>query len=138
MRKEALLIFLLAATAGCATRPVPNALSAFVPSDRILDATYLRSAPGTGVVTLKRDAGLGGSACAARVYVNTRPIADLRTSEKIVLHLPPGDYIFSSQPNSICAGGLSEVRSNVAAGAELTFRIGYGSNGDFSINASAF
>lgn len=33
---------------------------------------------------------------------------------------------------------MSEVRALVKEGAELSFRIGYGTNGDLTINATAF
>lgn len=132
------LIFLALAISGCATRPVSNAESKPVPSSRIIDARYFNSSPNTGVVTVKRDSGVGGSACTSRVFVNAKPIADLDPAEKVVLYLPADEYILSAWPNGICGGGMSEVRASVKPGMELNFRIGYGSNGDFTINATAF
>jgi hypothetical protein len=123
---------------GCATRPMSNAESNPVPSSRIIDARYLSNSPNTGIVTVKRDGGLGGSACTSRVFVNAKPIADLDPAEKVVLYLPENEYVLSAWPNGICGGGMSEVRANVKIGSELNFRIGYGSNGDFTINATAF
>ena len=131
-------IFFLFVISGCATRPVSNAESTPVPSSRVIDSRHLTSAPNTGIVTVKRDSGFGGSACTSRVFVNGKPVADLNPSEKVVLYLPESEYIFSAWPNGICGGGMSEVRANVKAGVELNFRIGYGSNGDFTINATAF
>lgn len=124
--------------AGCATRPISNAKAVEVPSDRIIDSTYLRSVPNAGRVTIKRDSGFLGRACSSRIFVNAQPIADIRTSEKIVLYLPAGDYVFRAWPNDPCAGGMSEVRGTVTSSSELNFRIGYGSNGDFAIHATAF
>ena len=123
---------------GCATRPVSNSEATQVPSSRIIDSKFLTPTPDSGVVTVKRDSGLGGSACSSRVFVNAKPIADLQTSEKVVVYLPAGEYVFSAWPNGICGGGMSEVRATVKSGVELSFRIGYGSNGDFTINATAF
>ena len=133
------LIFLALILSGCATRPISNAESQPVPSDRIIDTRYLKSSPNTGIVTVKRgDSGFGGSACTSRVFVNAKPIADLDPAEKVVLYLPADEYILSAWPNGICGGGMSEVRASVKPGIELNFRIGYGSNGDFTINATAF
>lgn len=132
------LVVLSLAIAGCATRPISNAESKPVPSIRIIDARYLSNSPNTGIVTIKRDSGLGGSACTSRVFVNAKPVADLDPTEKVVLYLPENEYVFSAWPNGICGGGMSEVRANVKTGMELNFRIGYGSNGDFTINATAF
>lgn len=109
-----------------------------VPSERVIDSKYLDPKSDTGKVTVKRDSGIGGSACSSRIFVNAKPVADIRTSEKVVLYLPSADYIFSAWPNGMCGGGMSEVRASVKTGEELNFRVGYGSNGDFSINATAF
>ncbi|HEV6969041.1 MAG TPA: hypothetical protein VK305_26910, partial [Roseateles sp.] len=96
MQRLHLLCFGAALVAGCATAPVTDAEASPVPVDRILDNSVLASRPGTGQVTVKRDSGLGGSACSTRVFVNAKPVADIRTSEKVVFHLPPGEYIFSA------------------------------------------
>lgn len=139
MNQRLSLIALLGIVAtGCATRPISNAEAIHVPRGQVVDSTYLKPIPDSGVVTVKRDSGFGGSACSSRVFVNANPIADLNASEKVVIYLPAGEYIFSAWPNGICGGGMSEVRAMVKSGAELSFRIGYGSNGDFTINATVF
>lgn len=138
MLTRILAIAFAVAVSGCATQPVSNAEATSVSTDRILDSRYLQPIPDAGQVTVKRDSGMGGSACSSRIFVNAKPVADLRTSEKVVLYLPTGEYIFSAWPNGICGGGMSEVHATVKSGVELSFRVGYGSNGDFSINATAF
>lgn len=87
---------------------------------------------------VKRDAGFGGSACSVRISIDALPMADLDIEEKVLFYLPPGEYILSAIPNSICGGGLSEIAANVKSGKQLTYRVGYGSNGDFFINRTAF
>lgn len=124
--------------AGCATRPISNIEAINVENDRIIDSTYIHPGPDLGRVTIKRDSGVSGSACSSRIFVNAKPVADIRSSEKIVLHLPAGDYVFSAWPNGMCGGGMTEVRAVVKSGVELSFRVGYGSNGDFTIHATAF
>jgi hypothetical protein len=131
----ALTCFLMA---GCATQPLSNVASKPVPAERILDWRFLKAQAGTGVVTVKRDAGAGGSACSTRVFINAKPVADIRTEEKVVLYLPANNYIIGAIANGICAGGLTEVQATVTPGSEATFRIGYGSNSEFFINATAF
>jgi hypothetical protein len=131
----ALLIF---AIVGCATRPLSNGEAIPVRADQIIDSKYLEAAPGTGTVVVKRDRGFLGSACSSRVFVDANPVADLRPSQKVLMHLPAGDHVIAAWPNGICGGGMSEVRATVTTGVELTFRIGYGSNGDFTINPTAF
>jgi hypothetical protein len=106
--------------------------------ERILNRHFLQPAQGTGEVTIKRDSGFSGSACSSRIFVDGRPIADIRGSEKVVLYLPEGEHILSAWPNGICGGGMTEVKAVIKAGTQSSFRIGYGSNGDFSINPTAF
>jgi hypothetical protein len=138
MKKIILVSSLILSIAGCATRPVSTAESKPVSMANILDSRFLVNSPGSGTVVIKRDSGVFGSACTSRVFVNAKPTADLAPIEKLVLYLPPGDYIFSAWPNGICGGGMSEVRANVKSSETLTFRIGMGSNGEFLINPTAF
>ena len=136
--KLAIVSTVLLALSGCATSPVPDSETKPVPSDRIIAPKYLEAAPDTGIVTVKRDRGVGGSACSIRFFVDAQPVADLRTSERVVLHLPVGEHVLSAHPNGMCGGGLREVRATVASSAALSFRNGYGGSGDLSINPTMF
>lgn len=133
-----LALCLALALSACATRPVSNFEAAKIPQSRILSARYLSPVPNSGTVTVKRDSGIGGSACSVRLFVNGQPTADVRSAEKIVLYLPENEYVLSAWPNGICGGGMSETTAQVKAGEKTNFRIGYGSNGDFFINRTAF
>jgi hypothetical protein len=139
MKSRVLALCVAAACcAGCATRPVADSDTTPVPPDRIIDSRFLQLSTGSGTVTVTRDRGFGGSACSSRVFVDASPTADLRPSERLVVYLPPGDHVISAWPNGMCGGGMSEARTNVTSGSKLAFRIGYGSNGDFYINPTAF
>lgn len=126
------------ALTGCATQPVSTAEAVPVPRDRILAPELLQQEYGRGAVIIKRDSGLGGSGCSARVFVNAKPAADLRPSERVILHLPAGDHILSAQPNGICGGGMVETRVRVTPTETATFRMGYGTAGDFTFTPTAF
>jgi hypothetical protein len=89
--------------------------------------------PRTGEVTVKRGSGFGGSACLSRIFVDGRPVGDMRTSEKVVLYLPEGEQILSAWPR-----GVSATKAVVKSGAQSSFKVGYESNGDVSINLPAF
>ena len=133
------LITVFIAAAGCATHPVSNSAALPVPGSRIIDSRFLQLTPNSGIVTVKRDSGFGGGqACSVRVFINAEPFADVNTSEKVVAYLPAGDYVISAKPNGICGGGLVEVATSVKSGAKLNFRIGYGSDANFMISATAF
>jgi hypothetical protein len=131
-----LLLFAVLAISltGCATQPVPNDEAVSVP----VDPSYLHITPNSGKITIKRDSGMGASACSTQLFVNAQPIADIDTSEKVVIYLPADDYIFGAIANGICLGSLTETSATVKAGKELTFRVGYSSNGEFSISQTAF
>ena len=119
------------ALTACATTPVPTSDSKPIPP---LDASYQAGTP----VTIKRDAGLVGAACAIRVFVDGKPAADLRARERVQLRIAPGEHVFSVKPNGLCGGGLREVARDVPADGAIAFRIGYGGAGDLSINPTSF
>ncbi|WP_415713229.1 hypothetical protein [Maridesulfovibrio sp.] len=131
-------VFCVSLLAGCATRPIANELAEPVSSENIIDNIYFESSVDTGQVTIKRDEGFGGSGCSTRFFVDAKPIVDLSVSEKIVLYIPEGDHILSAWPNGLCGGGMAEIKTTIKKGAEATFRIGWGSNGDFFISPTAF
>jgi type IV pilus biogenesis protein CpaD/CtpE len=132
-------LFLIAfALTGCATQPVSTAEAVPVPRERILSSEFLQQIEGSGTVIVKRDSGIGGSGCSARLFVDAKPTADLRTSERVVLHLPNGDHILSAQPNGLCGGGVVETRVRVTSLETATFRMGYGTAGDFTLSPTAF
>jgi len=130
--------FLFLAAAACATQPVTNQAAKMAPSNQILDPSLLTARPDTVEVTVKRDSGSAGWACSSKIFVDGQPVADLNPSEKAVLHLTKAEHILSATPNGYCGGGLSEVRADLRAGDAASFRVGYGSNGDFFINQTAF
>jgi hypothetical protein len=124
--------------ASCATQPISNQAAMMAPSSQILDRTTFASHPDTVEVTIKRDSGFGGSACSSRIYVDGNPVADIRSSEKIVVYLTKTEHILGASPNGWCGGGTVEVRADLRSGAPANFRVGYGSNSDFFINQTAF
>lgn len=138
INRAAILLLIVVVFSGCATQPISNTLAAPAPMERIIDKRYLQPGPRTGEVTVKRDSGFCGSACSSRIFVDGHPVADIRVSEKVVLYLPEGDHILSAWPNGICGGGMTELRAIVKAGTQSNYRVGYGSNGDFTINPTAF
>ena len=127
----AILTFICLLFCSCATRPISNLEAVMAPEDRVLNNQYFNPSPNTGTVVIKRDKGFLGSACSTRIFLNGEAVADIRTSEKIVLYLPENAYVLSAWPKGICGGGMSEVTANVKTGEQLIFRVGYGSNGDF-------
>lgn len=122
MRKSIIIAAALA-LAGCASTPVSNNDAKIVPSSRALSKQFSTPNAGAEKVVIKRDAGLMGSACATRIYVDAVAVADLRPGEKVETYLPAGAHIISAEPNGACGGRLTEVSANVALGKPLAFRI---------------
>ena len=125
---------------GCASTPVPTSEAVQIPDSRVLESgkQYLSPIKNSGQFIVKRDAGIMGIACSTKIYLNGKGIADLDTSEKVVLNLPEGDYIVSAEPNGVCGGGLTEVKFNVKANSKSIFRYGTSGNGSPSIYPTAF
>ncbi|BET62260.1 hypothetical protein [Yersinia pseudotuberculosis] len=137
MRKIALLA-LSAALAGCATSPVATKDAKMIPGHQILNASITQSKENTGKVIIKRDSGFVGSVCLTRIFVDGNEVADLNTSEMVIVYPAYGEHIFSAWPKGICGGGMSEQSGNVTEGRALMYRIGYGTNGDFGLHPTAF
>lgn len=124
--------------AGCATEPVPTAAATPVPSSRVHSTAYAIKAPNTGTVVVKRDSGLAASACAVGLWVNGSLIAELRTAEMIVLHMPAGDHIAGTRSSGICFSGNSETPLTVKAGDVRTYRISIDTGGTSRLSITAF
>lgn len=132
-------VYLLLALVGCASQPVPSESATPVPAERILDASFAASKPGAGQVIVKRDSGAVGSACSTRLFVDAKPAADIRASEKATLQLPAGDYVLSIDTASpICGGRMYELRATVKAGEQSTYRISISGNGELLLSPTAF
>ena len=132
------LLIVSALSAACATQPISNQAAIMAPYDQILDNSLFTPRPDTVEVTVKRDSGFGGSACSSRIFVDAKPVADIRASQKIILYLSKSEHILGASPNGYCGGGTVEVRADLRSGAPASFRVGYGSNSDFFINQTAF
>jgi hypothetical protein len=114
------------------------------PPERILVPSYLEAAPGTGVVSVTRDAGGQSSQCTLELKVDGRPVALLRTSEGVTLHLAPGKHRFSvtgTESGNVCGPGAPDfpevqtLQVTVAPEHPVDLRIGFGSTGRIHIAA---
>lgn len=134
----ALAVLVGSTLGGCATKPITTSNASPVPKERIIDAAFLQNSSSSGEVIIKRDTGLMGSACATRVFVNSKPVADIRPGEKVGIYLPEGEHILSAYPNDPCGGGLVEAKATVKVGGSYIYRIGSDSNAGIGIYPTAF
>jgi hypothetical protein len=108
---------MLLVVGGCqATQPVADADTPPPQSEHILAPAYLEAAPGTGVVSVTRDAGPEDSTCTFEVRVDTRPVATLRPSERVVLHLGPGQHTLSATE---ATGSVGQCGPHTPANTEV-------------------
>ena len=135
---------MLVVVGGCeATHPMAAPADTHPPpSERILVPAYLEAAPGSGVVSVTRDGGPQYPACDLQVRVAGQPVALLRTSEKVVLHLPPGKHVLSvtgSESSNKCGPGgatlpeMQALQVTVAPEHPLEVLVGFDSTGRIHI-----
>ena len=105
----------------CATTAVPTTEAK--PTRDVLDAALTIQRDGTGKVLIKRDLGAVGSACAIRVSVNGKPLANLRAGQIVSAHLEPGEYILGASSTGICGGGDAESPLQLSVGEVRTYRV---------------
>lgn len=122
----------------CATTPVSNDSATEVGKQNVINAAMTARQSGYGQVVVKRDRGLNTGACRSRIYANGEPVADIAPGEKITMFLPPGEQMLAAKATGVCAGGLVEITANVTDKRTTTFRVSYGTWGEFSIQPTAF
>ena len=128
---------MLVVVGGCAaTHPAVPANTHPPPPERILVPSYLEAAPGSGVASVTRDAGSVNSACTLQARVDGRPVALLRTSERVILHLPPGKHVLSvtgEEGSNACGPGaavlpeMQAVQVTVAPEHPVDVQVGFSS-----------
>ena len=135
-----MMVAALVSIAGCATTPIPTENLVDVPHERVLIANYMQQNDAFGRVIVKRDAGVVGSACDIRIYVNKDFVALASSGERAIMYLPPGDHILSARTNSfVCGGGLVEARTTVIQGGTSTWRMSFTDGGkEFMLQPTAF
>lgn len=128
----AALVVILSA---CATTAVPT--SEAISTRDVLDAELTTQRDGTGRVLIKRDVGSVGSACAIRVSVNGKPLANLRTGQIVTAYIEPGEYILRASSTGICGGGDSEALLRLGIGETRTYRISIDQGASIRIGPTA-
>lgn len=131
--KAMLIVAMVVGLVGCTSQSGSNQQVKLAPQKQILDPQLLVKKRDAGAVVIKRDGSFTGNTCLSRVYINGKPVADLDTSQEVIVYPSPGNYVISTLPKDFCSGGMSAQSANVDAGSTLTFRIGYATDGDFGI-----
>jgi hypothetical protein len=116
---------------GCASTQISTNIATNIPVSRILDSSYLAQKPGTGAVIVKRDSIWQCPGVYIRIFVDSLPVADLRSEEKVTMYLPEGEHILGGRPNGICAGDMLNTSIIVRADKTVVVRAGFSDKGEF-------
>ncbi len=120
------LVIFLAAISGCNTTPVSISSAEPIPAKRIYAEydKYQGDSPGTSKVSITRDSGFLGVAGAADLFLDGSLIATFRTSEGLVLHIMPGEYLIGLAPNPrMNSGEIMEEEMEIEEGKDYYYRI---------------
>lgn len=123
---------------GCATSPVSPSSADAVPASRVYDQALTTPAPDTAMITITRDRGMMGAACATELYISGTHVADVRSGEKIVVYVRPGKHVLGARAGGMCGGGADQMQMEAIAGDRTRVRIAAGQAGDLKIEPSAF
>lgn len=133
-----LVLLILIALSGCATTPIGNNEASNIPVDRTLAPEMQRSFPDAAVLTIKRDTGFMGSGCTMRLFIDGKPVADLRKGEKFKAYVNPGRHMLGVTPAGFCGGGTAETETTLSKNESRSYRISSGQDGTLGIHATAF
>jgi len=120
----------------CATSPVPTDQAK--PTQTILDESVTTPKTGAGTLIIKRDAGMVGSACSIRVFVDGLPFAELAAGERVTAYLPPAEYIVGARSTGVCGGGDSEAAVTLKAKQTRVYRVSIDQGMAINIGPTAF
>jgi hypothetical protein len=123
-------IFALTFTA-CSTTPVSTSRAQPVPADRQL--LFAQSGHGLAEIIVKRDTGLSGGACSTEISIDGKPAAYIRTGEKVIFYVTPGEHFVSAEPHGICPGGLIEQKTIASTAKRRIFRVGIDNTGSMGL-----
>lgn len=138
--RTALFSFLMLSLvlAGCATTPLPNSAANMAPSSRVLAPELQLEREGTIKLTIKRDGGMNGVLCAQKVFIDGRPVAQLRSGELVQFFVKPGRYMLAATAEGICGGGVAEAQALIESGRVNNYRISAGQDGTLALSPTAF
>ena len=144
MKLRSLVLLLIASSfvlSGCATSTRPTSQNSVIPvsGSSILDSTYMTPNSDKIKLTVIRDSGIAGMACAVRFYLDGVATVDLDSSEGVTLYPKQGEHILSAQWSKACPDNqLVETSLKLEKNDQKKFRISYGVYSGLKIMPTAF
>jgi len=135
--QKLLSLCLLAALAGCASRPLDLDGGVPVPDDAIFRRDIIGPATtnDAGTVRFLRDWGFGGGGCVHEVRIDGAKAFKIGVRERIDVHLPAGPHVIQLQNASFYCPSVSvSQQTTVRAGDTQVFRIQLPAAGGVSLS----
>ena len=140
MLRRFLITAIAIALGGCATPPVSYETIDLSKIDRIVDLRYrtFNKGAGFGKIALKFENEFKHCKLeSARVYVNAIEIANIQSSDTVLIFIPITKYTLSVHPKDNCGALTATADVTIKRGTSLNYRVGYNNSGTFSIEEAS-
>jgi len=88
----------------------------------------------SALITVTRDSGIVGAACAAKLSIDDKVVASLKPSDSVKLNVPSGRHILSFDTRGgLCPSVSDAVEVTLSKGDDKRYRIRADTNGNFQL-----
>jgi len=88
----------------------------------------------SALITVTRDSGIVGAACAAKLSIDDKVVASLKPSDSVKLNVPSGRHILSFDTRGgLCPSVSDAVEVTLNKGDDKRYRIRADTNGNFQL-----
>lgn len=132
--KKLMLATMVLILSGCSTDPVTLSTASPAVSKHIYAPEIVNQPVDStqGRITIFRDKGFTGSGCTFDIALNGTKAFSLSQGEYLTVQLSPKEYILSASiGGALCPNLLMTQTTNLKAGEDQQFRIGWASSGQW-------
>ncbi len=127
MKRLIIAIISMSVLTACSTSPATSAKT-------VSPMLYSTASSDTAKVTVTRDSGVVGAACAAKIFVDDKIAGQLKPSESVTLHIPSGRHIISFDTRGgLCPSMTDAVDVNLIKDDVKKYRIRSDLNGNYQL-----
>lgn len=127
MKRVLFAVIAVATLSACSTSPATSAKT-------VSPMLYSTASSDTAKVTVTRDSGVVGAACAAKIFVDSKIVGQLKPSESVTLHIPNGRHIISFDTRGgLCPSMTDAVDVNLIKNDVKKYRIRSDLNGNYQL-----
>ena len=118
--------------AGCAATP-PGASAVPVPGERVMAYGTKPQGVDFGTVVITRDSSFFGHGLVMKFAIDGKPVAEVRSGERITLFVPSGEHVFSAQ---LGVNPRKDVEAIIKPGVTRYYRLTMHSSGVTDIDVT--